>query len=98
VQPVHGEPLDMDGDGDIDVVMSLGMHAPEGQADSHQVVWYENVGKRGGERRGRNTSSRPAAILPLKSSQPTWMAINDPDIVATAWGEGWPDCVVREFG
>jgi hypothetical protein len=38
--PVHGMPVDMDGDGDMDVVMASGMfgHIPG------SVVWYENDG------------------------------------------------------
>ena len=39
--PVHGHPVDMDGDGDQDVVMVLGYAAEERES---QVVWYENVG------------------------------------------------------
>ena len=39
--PVHGHPVDMDGDGDMDVVMAAG------SADQSRgaVVWYENDGK-----------------------------------------------------
>ena len=44
-RPIHGQPVDMDGDGDIDVVMALGFGAQEVVA--HQIVWYENVGKPG---------------------------------------------------
>jgi hypothetical protein len=45
-QPIHGQPVDMDNDGDVDVVMALGMLAPEDPADlaHHQIVWYENDG------------------------------------------------------
>lgn len=51
VCPAHGNPFDMDGDGDIDVVMALGFYyAPEKGDDpkaSHtpeenEIVWYEN--------------------------------------------------------
>lgn len=46
-QPIHGHPVDMDGDGDVDVVMALGMLPPEEGADlqHHQIVWYENDGQ-----------------------------------------------------
>lgn len=48
-QPIHGHPADMDGDGDVDVVMALGMlpsdHEHGGVDDiHHQIVWYENDG------------------------------------------------------
>jgi FG-GAP-like repeat len=50
-RPVHGQAVDFDGDGDIDVLMSLGMGAGIVPSDvdnvAHQIVWYENVGKRG---------------------------------------------------
>ena len=42
--PVHGQPTDLDGDGDMDVVMAFGMRNPEGQEVEHQIVWYENNG------------------------------------------------------
>ena len=41
-RPVHGHPVDMDGDGGVDVVMALGMHVQEGSpTEGHQVAWYE---------------------------------------------------------
>ncbi|MBX3012651.1 MAG: VCBS repeat-containing protein [Caldilineaceae bacterium] len=48
-QPIHGHPVDMDGDGGVDVVMALGMlppdHAHGGVAfEHHQIVWYEHTG------------------------------------------------------
>src|SRR5262249_44727198 len=46
-RPIHGHAVDLDGDGDMDVVMALGMIAPAGAKDTHQIVWYENVGKPG---------------------------------------------------
>lgn len=44
--PTHGHPADMDGDGDQDVVMALGMMMSQNPADyqRHQIVWYENDG------------------------------------------------------
>ena len=45
VAPVHGHPTDIDGDGDLDVLMAFGLAA--NSPDSHQVAWYENVGKPG---------------------------------------------------
>ncbi len=45
-QPIHGHPIDMDGDGDLDLVMALGMMPPEEGSDfiDHKIVWYENDG------------------------------------------------------
>lgn len=45
--PVHGRPHDMDGDGDVDVLMAFGIRGALAQENSHQVAWYENVGKPG---------------------------------------------------
>ena len=39
-QPVHGHPVDMDGDGDMDVVMAAG--SPD--ESRGEVMWYENDG------------------------------------------------------
>ncbi len=51
--PAHGNPVDMDGDGDLDVVMALGFYYRPGSKDpaasekpeDNQVVWYENNGR-----------------------------------------------------
>lgn len=47
--PTHGHPVDLDGDGDLDVLMAFGLVAAVGNdaSTSHQVAWYENVGKPG---------------------------------------------------
>ena len=53
--PAHGNPADMDGDGDMDIVMALGFYYKpgSGQADAsldrehNRVVWYENDGDPG---------------------------------------------------
>ena len=41
---VHGHPVDLDFDGDLDVVMAYGMRVDaDPQVDRHRVVWYENI-------------------------------------------------------
>lgn len=49
VAPAHGHPADIDGDGDLDVLMAYGIVAPVGadSPESHQVAWHENVGQPG---------------------------------------------------
>lgn len=42
--PVHGQVVDMDQDGDLDVLMAHGMAKPRDQAKTRHVVWYENDG------------------------------------------------------
>ncbi len=44
--PAHGHPVDLDADGDLDVIMAYGI-AFTGQPESHQIAWYENVGRPG---------------------------------------------------
>ena len=56
-RPIHGHPVDMDGDGDIDLVMALGFDLPKGAdpTGTQQIVWYENDGN-SGIGRGPSTS------------------------------------------
>ena len=45
--PGHGMPADIDRDGDLDVVMALGMDSHDKQIGTREIVWYENVGPTG---------------------------------------------------
>ena len=49
VAPAHGHPVDLDGDGDLDVIMAFGIAAGvvNSSPESHQVAWYENIGAPG---------------------------------------------------
>jgi hypothetical protein len=58
LQPGHGMPADVDQDGDLDVVMALGMDAHAAQTGTREIVWYENIGPRG---RGTEWSKRMIA-------------------------------------
>ena len=84
-QPVHGEPADMDSDGDNDVVMSLGMLAMKGDVKTNQVVWYENVGKPGV---GKMWTKHLVGPLPFafEAIAADLDGDHDSDVVATAWG------------
>lgn len=44
--PAHGHAVDLDGDGDLDVIMAYGI-AFGNEPESHQIAWYENVGTPG---------------------------------------------------
>jgi hypothetical protein len=50
-RPTHGQPVDLNKDGNMDVLMALGFYAPPDAKNSHQVVWYENLGKGKGWKR-----------------------------------------------
>jgi antibiotic biosynthesis monooxygenase (ABM) superfamily enzyme len=85
-RPTHGHVVDMDGDGDLDVVMALGFLAAAGQADTHQVVWYENVGKPGD---GTTWKKHVIGTLP-QAFEAIAVDLNGDshlDVAATAWNE-----------
>jgi hypothetical protein len=85
-RPMHGHAVDMDGDGDPDVVMALGMGAAPGQKNTHQIVWYENVGKPGDGTVWKKhviADNFPGAFEALAAD------VNGDghlDVLATAWG------------
>jgi hypothetical protein len=85
--PIHGHPADMDGDGDLDVVMAFGMRDGIAPKEKHQIVWYENVGKP-----GKGTEWKRHVVGDLPGAFEAIAADVDgdgrPDIVATAWGPG----------
>ena len=45
--PTHGHPVDLDSDGDVDVIMAFGIRGSAANPNSNQVAWYENVGTAG---------------------------------------------------
>ncbi len=85
-RPAHGHAVDMDGDGDVDLVMALGMAGDlvpsEVMPVVHQVVWYENLGK--GAAWKRHTIQRPFEQA-FEAVAADLDGDGDKDIVATAW-------------
>lgn len=83
--PTHGHAVDMDRDGDLDVVMALGMHAAAGVKHTHQVAWYENVGKHA---KGEKWKKHPVGDLffGFEAVAGDLDGDQDIDIVGTAWG------------
>ncbi len=83
--PIHGHPADLDGDGDLDVVMAFGMRDGIAPTEKHQVAWYENVGKPG---RGTQWKKHVVGALPYAFEAIAADLDGDgkPDVVATAWG------------
>lgn len=84
--PTHGHPVDLDGDKDLDVVMAIGFSAPAGTPDTHQVVWYENVGMPG---EGVAWTKHIIGPLPVAFEAATGDLDQDGDldVAATGWGD-----------
>lgn len=84
LSPMHGHAVDMDGDGDLDVVMTYGIVTPD-SPNSHQIAWYENIGKP-----GKGTEWKKHVIVPKFPSGFEAVACDldgdgDMDVVATGW-------------
>jgi hypothetical protein len=83
--PIHGHPVDMDGDGDADVVMAFGMRDGTAPRDKHHVAWYENVGTPG---KGTMWKKHVVGALPYAFEAIAADIDGDgkQDVIATAWG------------
>ncbi|MDA0991085.1 MAG: VCBS repeat-containing protein [Verrucomicrobia bacterium] len=85
--PSHGHPVDMDGDGDLDVVMAVGLWGPKPHGpNSNQIVWYENDGHpgRGLWKKHIICDSFPNAFEAIAADID---GDGHMEVVATGWGE-----------
>jgi hypothetical protein len=89
VAPAHGHPVDIDGDGDLDVVMAFGIAAVVGAAslDSHQVAWYENLGQPGLGTEWKKHSIATHFPHGFEAVAGDLDGDGDQDVVATGWSE-----------
>jgi len=86
--PVHGHPTDMDGDGDLDVLMACGMRTGANpRIDQHQILWYENVSqpKKAVAWKRHQVGRLPFAFEAIASDLD---GDNDLDVVASSWSKG----------
>lgn len=87
VAPTHGHPVDLDGDGDLDVLMAFGIVAPvaANSPESHQVAWYENVGKPGLGTEWKKHLIAGGFPQGFEAVAGDLDGDGDQDVVATAW-------------
>ncbi len=85
-RPNHGDPVDMDGDGDPDFVLALGMGQSPARKPGGQVVWYENDSSsgKGSWTRHLILESLPSAFEAVAGDLD---GDGDIDVAATAWGD-----------
>ncbi len=81
--PMHGQPVDMNGDGNVDVVMAAGMLASQ-EPGAAQVIWYENPGSpfTGRWQKQVICSRFPSAFEAVATDLD---GDGDKDVVATSW-------------
>lgn len=90
-RPVHGQAVDLDRDGDLDVLMAFGSYSPAEQPNSHHVAWYEN-------RQGQfhKHAIGPRLVNVSEAAAADFDGDGDLDVVACTWGATTGQVVLLE--
>jgi hypothetical protein len=85
--PTHGHFADLDGDGDLDVVIACGMRPDIAPPGEHHAAWYENVGRPG---RGAEWKKQTigAVVGAFEAVAGDLDGDSDMDVVVTGWDPG----------
>lgn len=83
--PTHGHAVDMDHDGDSDVLLAIGFSVPEEETESHAVVWYENSGAGNGEQWQKHVIG--SFTNAFETTAGDLDGDGDLDVAATSWGD-----------
>ena len=82
---LHGQPVDMDLDGDLDVVLAAGRELTPG-ISTHSVLWYENGGDPAGGPWPVHVIGEPYQNA-FEADAADLDGDGDVDVVATGWGQ-----------
>jgi len=87
VAPAHAQAVDLDADGDLDVLLAAGIAAAvaHDSPESHRIAWYENLGTPGLGTEWRRHDIAPAFPQGFEAVAGDLDGDGDLDVAATGW-------------